>query len=112
MMKRRVHILALVLALVSVTGGCGKSKKEKQCELLAERVVSMSAGIAHELQKWSPEEERVDPETMERQMRRKLHQGDFMQRCMELDDQEVECLATAETKEQWVECGFDQQMLP
>ena len=111
-MKRCVHILALGIAVVSVTGGCGKSRKEKQCELLAERVVNLSAGIAQELQKWSPEDERVDRETMESQMLKKLHQGDFIKRCMELDDQEVECLATAETKEQWVECGFDQQMLP
>ncbi len=110
MRMRSLHLLAPLLALALI--GCGKSKQERDCEQLKERTVLISSGLAESLQKLAPEDERVDRETMKDRMREKLDQGTFMQECMKLDPAEVECLATAETKEQWVECGFDQQMLP
>jgi hypothetical protein len=100
--------LAACLALVS----CGKSKQQKDCEKLEDRVILISAGIVGELQKLRPEGERVDRATMESQMREKLDSGDFMRKCLELDPAEVECLANAETREQWKACGFDELVLP
>ena len=105
------HAIALVAFLVLLPG-CGKSKQERDCEKLKDRVILISAGIVDELQKLKPETERVDRATMELQMREKLDSGPFMHKCLELDPEEVDCLANAETKEQWVECGFDQLVLP
>lgn len=102
----------VLLALALLVAGCGKSRQQRDCEKLKDRVILISLGISVELQKVRPEGERVDRGTMERQMREKLDGGDFMRRCLELDPKEVDCLANAETKEQWVECGFDQLMLP
>ncbi len=107
---REASLIVLVACLA--VAGCGESKKRKQCEVLKERSVLISAGIAEQLQKWAPEEDRVDRATMEAQMREKLDKGTFIEECMKLDPEEVECLATARTKEEWVECGFDDQVLP
>lgn len=106
-----LHALALI-GCVALLAGCGKSQQEKDCEKLKDRVILISAGIVGELQKLKPEDERVDRATMESQMREKLDSGTFMQKCLELDPAEVDCLANAETKEQWAECGFDELVLP
>jgi hypothetical protein len=108
MVRTGVLVLALSLALV----GCGKSRKERECEKLRERVITISAGIAEKVQRLKPERHRVDPGTMRKQMREELDRGSFMQECMKLDPDEVECLAGARTKEEWAECGYDQLMLP
>jgi len=104
-----LHVLLVSLVLLT---GCGKSQQQKDCEKLEDRVILISAGIVGELQKLKPEDERVDRSTMERQMREKLDSGDFMRKCLELDPDEVDCLANAETREQWKECGFDELVLP
>jgi hypothetical protein len=105
-------IVPICLVFVLAAAGCGKSKKERDCEKLKERTVLISSGIAEKLQKLAPQQDRVSREKMQEQMRKKLDEGDFMHECMKLDPKEVDCLATASTQEQWVECGFDQQMLP
>jgi hypothetical protein len=101
-----------MLGCLALLVGCGKSRQEKDCEKLKARVILISAGIVDELQKLKPEDERVDRADMESQMRQKLDSGSFMQKCLELDPAEVDCLANAETKEQWAECGFDQLVMP
>jgi len=105
-----VRRLAIVLALALAC--CGKTRMERSCEMLEERVITMSSGIAAELEKYKPAEERTDIETMKRLMRARLDEGTFMQECLKLDPEEVDCLASARTKEEWVACGFDQVMLP
>jgi hypothetical protein len=109
-MRGPVAIVAVVALLA--LAGCGRSEREKNCEKLKERVITISLGLSEELQKYEPEDERLDREIMERQMREKLDSGDFMNGCMELDPGEVDCLANARTREEWVECGYDQLMLP
>jgi hypothetical protein len=107
-MKTHMPVIIACLALVA----CGQSKKRRDCEKLKERVVTISLGLAEQLQKYKPEDERVDRETMEREMYEKLDSGSYMSECMKLDPGEVDCLANARTKEEWIECGFDQLVLP
>jgi len=108
----RPHIALLTLACLCTLPGCGKSKQHKDCEKLKDRVILISAGLVDELQKLKPADERVDRAAMESQMREKLDSGTFMHKCLELDPAEVDCLANAETKEQWKECGFDELVMP
>ncbi|MBW2260883.1 MAG: hypothetical protein JRG91_02835 [Deltaproteobacteria bacterium] len=106
-----LHAL-VTFACLFLLVGCGKRQQEKDCEKLKDRVILISAGIVDELQKLKPEDDRVDRATMEGRMHQKLDSGEFMQKCLELDPKEVDCLANAKTKEQWVECGFDQLVMP
>ena len=101
-----------VLFLASACAGCGTSKRRAECEKLEDRLVEISLSMAQELQKLGPPEKRLDQDTMEALMREKLDKGTFMEECMKLDPEEVRCVSSARTKEEWEKCGFGDVTLP
>jgi hypothetical protein len=112
MRRRTTTLIALCAAAGLVLSACGRHRQRRQCEELKERTVHISAGIVEELERLDPGTERTDRSVLEERMRRELDEGSFMDECMELDPEQVECLATASTREEWIACGFDEQVLP
>ena len=107
-----LHRVLVIVVLALVACGCGRSRKQRECEKLADRVVDVSASITEGLYELDPDSDPPDRSTLEEQMHRQLDEGDFMDECMKLSREEVHCLSSSKTQEEWEACGWDEVALP